>query len=224
MIAALATWFILQRKRRQVSAALALALVVIALSVAVPGAFDFLFGRAVSGLGTGGAGRTEIWAVGLSILLSAPLLGVGFGNFPLAFTPYAISQANVGSVVADTLYAGRGAHNVVLGASVETGILGATLLLAFGALAVWQRSGGREINVIRVALVSLFVQALFLDILFQKQLWLLLGLAFGLSAAERIRQSEPNHAASASRAVPQSLTQRVAPWLPAAAKDRAATR
>jgi hypothetical protein len=51
---------------------------------------------------------------------------------------------------------------------------------------------------VRVALVSLFVQALFLDILMQKQLWLLLGIAFGLAASERIAHRDEREQPPAS--------------------------
>jgi hypothetical protein len=39
---------------------------------------------------------------------------------------------------------------------------------------------------ITVVLIGLFVQAFFLDLLFQKQLWLFLAIAFGLEASRRV--------------------------------------
>jgi hypothetical protein len=38
---------------------------------------------------------------------------------------------------------------------------------------------------VRVVLISLYMQSFFLDILYQKQLWLFLGVAFGLAASQR---------------------------------------
>jgi len=187
LIVATGVWILLAREPRQVVALAALVASVALLVVAVPDAQAFLFGRAATSLVTGGSGRTDIWAVGLSILASAPLVGVGFGNFPVAFTPYAISQASA-SAAGGALYAGRAPHNLLLGTSVETGLVGCLLLLAFMSAALVQSVGDRG-TVIRVALVSLFVQAMFLDILFQKQLWLFLALAFGLGAAQRVRQA-----------------------------------
>jgi O-antigen ligase len=186
ILVATGAWLLLQRERRQLIAVGALVLGVVILVVAVPGAEGFLLGRAGSSVSSGGSGRTDIWMVGISILASAPLLGVGFGNFPVAFTPYAITQAP-GSAVGGALVAGRAPHNVLLGVSVETGIVGGALLAAFCATALLRCVGERG-NVIRVALISLLVQSMFLDILQQKQLWLFLALAFGLGAAQRLRE------------------------------------
>ena len=38
-------------------------------------------------LSSGGAGRTDIWSVAGTIYQSSPVLGVGFANFPVAYTP-----------------------------------------------------------------------------------------------------------------------------------------
>jgi exopolysaccharide production protein ExoQ len=171
LIVATVAWLVLQREARQLLAVAAVAITVTVLVVTVPDAQAFLLGRASTSLATGGSGRTDIWNVGLSILASGPLIGVGFGNFSTAFTPYAISQATA-SLAGGALYAGRAPHNVLLGTAVETGLA----------------AKGVRGNVIRVALISLYVQAMFLDILQQKQLWLFLALAFGLGAAQRLRE------------------------------------
>ena len=176
LIVATGAWLALQREPRQVIAVATLAITVVILVVAVPDAQTFLLGRASTSLVTGGSGRTDIWNVGLSILASAPLIGVGIGNFPTAFTPYVISQATA-SLAGGALYAGRAPHNVLLGTAVETGLAGGLLLVAFLGSALVQ-SRGAQGNVIRVALISLLVQSMFLDILQQKQLWLFLALAF----------------------------------------------
>jgi O-antigen ligase len=194
ILVATGAWLLLERDRRQLIAVGALILGLLILVVAVPGAEDFLLGRAGSSVSSGGSGRTEIWVVGISILASAPLLGVGFGNFSESFTMYAITHAS-GSAAGGALYAGRAAHNVLLGASVETGIVGGTLLIAFFATALLSSLGERG-NVVRVALISLLVQSMFLDIIEQKQLWLFLGLAFGLGAAHRLQATAADHAAS----------------------------
>jgi exopolysaccharide production protein ExoQ len=193
ILVATGAWLLLERNRRQLIALGALVLGLLILVVAVPEAEAFLLGRAESSVSTGGSGRTDIWAVGISILASAPLLGVGFGNFSEAFTTYAITHAS-GSAVGGTLVAGRAAHNVLLGATVETGIVGGTLLVAFFATALLSSLGERG-TVVRVALISLLVQSMFLDIIEQKQLWLFLALAFGLSAAHRLRAAATDEAA-----------------------------
>jgi hypothetical protein len=188
VIAAVIVWLLLQRSRRQVFPLVALVFGVAILVVAVPGLGDFLVGRAETSVATGGAGRTDIWAVGLYILTTAPLLGVGFGNFPLAFSPYMIAQASAGLAPIYVLSSGRGPHNVLLGTSVETGVVGGLLLVLFFASALWQPVGRPVTNVIRAILVGLFVQSFFLDILDQKQLWLFLAIALGLSATGHARR------------------------------------
>jgi O-antigen ligase len=199
--AAVATvvWLIVKRDPRQILAVAALTLGMALLVVTVPGIGAFLFGRIENSLATGGSGRTDIWIVGLSILASAPLVGVGFANFPLAFTPYAIAHASGASNASGALFADRGAHNVLLATTVETGIMGALLLVAFFGVALVRSIGDRG-YVIRVALISLYLQAMFLDILTQKQLWLFLGLAFGLAFSERIANA---HGRARSGAVGQ---------------------
>lgn len=183
--AATIVWLVVQRDPRQMIVIAALVSGVALLVVSVPGIGDFLSGRLADSLSSGGSGRTDIWIVGLSIMASAPLIGVGFGNFASAFTPYAISRASGASNASGGLFAARGAHNVLLATGVETGIIGGLLLVALFASAVIRSTGDRG-YVIRVALVSLYVQAMFLDILGQKQLWLFLALAFGLIASQRL--------------------------------------
>ncbi len=177
-------WLVLRRDLRQILAVIAVVAAVGVLVLALPGAQAFLLGRTATSLETGGSGRTDIWTIGLSLLASAPVTGVGLGNFPNAFTPYAISLA---AATAPT-GAARAPHNVLLGTSVETGLVGGLLLIGFMAVAL-VKSRGEWGDIILVALVSLFVQAMFLDILQQKQLWLFLALALGLGAAWRTREA-----------------------------------
>lgn len=185
ILVAMGVWVIVRREPRQMLTMAGLACGVAILVAAVPGIGDFLFGRVQTGLATG-AGRTDIWAVGIAMLAAAPLTGVGFGNFPLAFTPYAIAQASTASGATGALFAGRGPHNVLLGISVEAGVLGVVLLVLFFASALLPPTRDRTSTMVRVALIGLFVQSLFLDILLQKQLWLLLAMAFGLSSSRHL--------------------------------------
>jgi O-antigen ligase len=185
LVVAIILWLALQRERRQVIALAVVAAGVALLVALTPGVGDFLFGRTESSITSGGSGRTDIWIVGLSILAGAPLIGTGLGNFPVAFSPYAISQAPAEAAVRGALYAGRGPHNVLLGTVVETGLVGGILLVAFVASALRSRARDGFTNMVRVVLISLYMQSFFLDILYQKQLWLFLGVAFGLAASRR---------------------------------------
>lgn len=182
ILAAIVVWLVVQREPRQALAVAALVCGVATLVAIVPGIGDFLLKRVDLSIATGGAGRTDIWAVGLSILASAPLLGVGFANFGVAFTSSAIAQA---PSAGGSAFVGAGAHNVLLGALVETGLLGGVLLTTFLASAIVKPTGDRG-NMIRMALISLYVQAMFLDLLEQKQLWLFLALAFGLASSQHL--------------------------------------
>ncbi|MGO9207800.1 MAG: O-antigen ligase family protein, partial [Candidatus Limnocylindrales bacterium] len=138
ILAAIVAWLVVQREPRQALAIAALACGVTALVAVVPGVGDFLSQRVALGVATGGSGRIDIWTVGLGILASAPLIGVGFANFPLAFTPYAIAQAPAASAAGGALASGLAPHNVLLGASVETGLVGSALLVVFFASALRQ--------------------------------------------------------------------------------------
>jgi exopolysaccharide production protein ExoQ len=206
ILVATVVWVIVQREPRQMLSVAALSCGVVILVASVPGIGDFLLGRVQLSLATG-AGRTDIWAVGLGMLAAAPLLGVGFGNFPLAFTPYAIAQASASSA-GGALFAGRAPHNVLLGISVETGLLGGLLLVAFFASALLPSTSDRTGTMLRVALISLFVQSMFLDILLQKQLWLFLALAFGFAASRRLDRARGNQQ-PAARGRPAPLGRRV---------------
>lgn len=181
-VVASVVWLLLRREPRQTLAVAAIAFTVVILVSSVPGASRYLVERAGSSVATGGSGRADIWAVGLSIVESAPVVGVGFGNFPFAFTPDAIAQVPG----ANTYGAGRGPHNLLLANFAETGVVGGLLLLAFLGSALARANGDRIANIVRAALIALFVQSLFTDLLLQKHLWLLLGIAFGIAAAKRL--------------------------------------
>ncbi len=52
----------------------------------LPGVSDLVSERTETAISTGGAGRTDIWSVAGTIYWSAPVLGVGYANFPVAYT------------------------------------------------------------------------------------------------------------------------------------------
>jgi exopolysaccharide production protein ExoQ len=185
IIVAVAVFVIIRRNRRQLVGVAAILVGLLAVATSIPGALDFLGARAASSISSGGSGRTDIWAVGLSILATAPVVGVGFGNFGPAFTPYAIAHASA-SIVGGALTADRGAHNVLLGTTVETGLVGGLLLVLFVGGALVVAGNDRLGSIVRIALLSLVVQSAFLDILSQKQVWLFIALAYGLGMARQV--------------------------------------
>lgn len=185
LLAAGAVWVVFRPSRRLALGFATVAVGVLALVVLVPGVSDFLLDRAGSATESGGAGRTDLWAVGYSAFTTSPLIGVGFANFPLAFNQQAIDLSPVSVLAAEDLVSGRGSHNVVLASLVETGLIGASLLVA--TMLTVLRGTGRAGwgTIVQVTLVALLVQALLLDILLQKQMWLLLAFGIGLAAHRR---------------------------------------
>jgi O-antigen ligase len=164
------------RPRRRI-AAIVMAVALGAVLYQLPGVPDLLAERTGTAVSTGGAGRTDIWSVAGSIYATAPVLGVGFANFPVAYTPDMVRAANVDRLV----YAGRAPHNAVIGTLIELGPIGLLLVaLAFGPLVI-RRGWGPDAPAIQAALVSMLTLALFLDMLtHRKQVWLVVGLAAGL--------------------------------------------
>ena len=156
--------------------------------VQVPGVMTLIVDRAALAVSTGGAGRTDIWTVGLTIYESAPLTGVGLANFPIAYTPERVRESDVGIYsVENPAY--RAPHNIALGTLAELGPFGLALLAALLGPLVFRRGWGPDAAVVQAALASLVTTGLFLDILNRKQLWLLIGLACGLAylaARERL--------------------------------------
>lgn len=123
----------------------------------------------ISGAGeTGGAGRLDIWQVGLGALEEYWLLGAGLDNFPKAYWLH--------GPVFDTLESGP--HNIYLSVAVELGITG-VLLLAFAiykhyALLRVKRSWNDSGRIwLTAALCGILVSSFFLDVLYRKPFWLI---------------------------------------------------
>jgi O-antigen ligase len=173
-------------RRRVVAVALALALAVGMYQL--PGVPDLLAERTGSAVSTGGAGRTDIWSVAARIYATAPVLGVGYSNFPVSYTPELVRASNVTSLILP----GRGPHNAVVGTLIELGPVGLLLLLLLVLPLVRRRGWGPDAATVQAALASLLTLALFLDILGnRKQVWLVIGLAAGLSCLARLRHEVP---------------------------------
>jgi O-antigen ligase len=182
------------------------AVAVIAASVAVvyqlPGIDALIAERSGNAISSGGAGRTDIWTVGLTIFGSEPVTGVGYANFPVAYTSEVIREAGVGWLSP----AGRGSHSVALANAAELGVVGVALLALFlGPLAL-RRGWGPDAPTVQAALVSLLTCALFLDILAnRKQVWLVIGLAAGLAYFARRERRAASSATSGDADRPPGL-------------------
>jgi O-antigen ligase len=158
----------------------------------VPNLFEFVNSRASNAVSSGGAGRTNIWQVGLTNFTEHPLLGVGVGNFPKTFDYDLIQKTLLNNGGAQDSAEGRASHNIYLGTLVETGIVGLFLLLAiFRRTLRAARTAYEEGHLVNAIVVSYMVQGFFLDMLKRKYLWLAIALSLGLQfAAESARKSK----------------------------------
>ena len=165
--------FHLQPHRRVTAiAALGLALVVAAQ---LPGVAGMVAERSDSAISSGGAGRTEIWKVAIEIVDSAPIAGVGYGNFALANTSSLNREARV-PLETQAI----GPHSILFGTAGELGAIGVGTLALFLLPLMLRAGSGPYGFVIQASLVSLMTSALFLDVLNRKQVWLIIGVAAGL--------------------------------------------
>ena len=149
--------------------------------IAVLGSFAFdptvwlRFGNAAD---TGGAGRVSIWLVGVEAFKHLWLSGAGLGNFQIAYDQYFLHVFQ--SYFADWH---RESHNLIIGTSVELGVVGIALMLAwwFGMFRSLRTiAPGDQFYDLRVALegaiLGLFVAAMFVDVMPYKYPWLAFGL------------------------------------------------
>jgi O-antigen ligase len=157
---------------------------VVALALQLPGVAAFVAERADTALSSGGAGRTDIWSVGLLIYGSAPVTGVGLANFPVAFTPARMREADV-LIAPPWRPANRPAHDIVIGTLGELGTVGLIFLVLFLAPLLVRTGWGPDAAAVQAMLASLATMALFLDLLNRKQVWLVLGIACGLAYLAR---------------------------------------
>ena len=74
-----------------------------------------------------GAGRLDIWSVGLAILKDYGVFGAGLNNFPVVYNKYA------GYATHQNFKTDRDPHNVYLGVAVEGGVVGLLLFV----MALW---------------------------------------------------------------------------------------
>lgn len=155
------------------------------------------FGR-FSSFGGGGTGRVDIWAVALRVFRAHPILGVGIGNFPVVEGQYAAANLNITRIDL-VLDMHKVTHNTYLNVLADLGLVG--LALFVGLIVLVLRAVVRRIRValkendveleslgrgILIALVGLLVAFTFISAQYEKQLWLLLGLAL---AAANLRSS-----------------------------------
>lgn len=170
-IAAIVGWLYLRGERRLKLTLFAVpaAIGLIALSLRTS-----IWARFAQALSTGGSNRIPIWKVGLTALKSHWLLGAGYNNFTFAY-----DEAFMRTNQAQFADWHRAPHDLLLGTSVELGVVGLALVLAGWFL---QFRMMRDVPAdhpdyafrlaLEGALIGLFVAALFLDVMITKYIWL----------------------------------------------------
>jgi exopolysaccharide production protein ExoQ len=136
----------------------------------------------------GGTGRTDIWTVGWRMVESAPIQGVGAGNFTVSSIHFLLEP---GALLRDDFIVDQPkvAHNTYLGVLAELGIVGLGLFLivivfsigcAVRAARTANETGDRQLEALSralvVALVALLAAYFFISREYSKQLWLLLAM------------------------------------------------
>jgi O-antigen ligase len=150
----------------------------------------------------GGTGRLDLWGIALDMSADHPALGVGAGNFQIEEPAYATRSTTLlrPDLVVDTP---KVAHNTYLHVLAEFGWIGLALLvgLIIGSLAhAWravksfERAGRRELEMLArgvvVGTLGMLAAFAFISAQYEKQLWLLLGLAASLSTIARTADDE----------------------------------
>lgn len=158
-----------------------------------------------------GSGRVDIWEVGLRSFTDDPLRGAGLGNFRQISATNLIEPGRIerSDLIIDNPTI---AHNIYLGTAVELGVFGlAALLLFLGAGVVSSAMAARRFSAVGNAggeivaralfatLIGYLVAAFFLSLLFEKELWVLLALAFSLLSLARAESPTPVRAKRGER-------------------------
>ena len=172
--------------KKRISAVVLTGLLVL-VTLQLPGVGEMVAQRTDTAVSSGGAGRSDIWTVAVKIYEEAPLLGVGFANFPVAYTADLVRASNVGTYSINNPQ-GRGSHSILIATITELGPVGFLLLVAFLMPLVLRRGWGPDALVVQACLASLMTSAMFLDVLSnRKQVWLIIGVAAGLAYLARAR-------------------------------------
>ncbi len=157
--------FCLKNRITYVTIAIAIGIVIIPF---IPALFFERWGDAIEG---GGSGRTSIWYVGLICLKKYWLMGAGLGNFPYAYSEYALYAPNFKG------YA-RAPHNLYIGTFVELGIIGFSLLVIvimkhYQAIRSRVSSDNSNQIMLKASLLGVLVSCFFVDLVYTKSFWLI---------------------------------------------------
>jgi O-antigen ligase len=163
----------------------------------------------------GSAGRADEWSVALQMFEDHPVLGVGIGNYPVIEPRYAsrdIDLLRPQYIIDNRLEA----HNTYLQIVSEVGVVGFALFIsivftslfaAFRAVRVFEFLGNTADEAVArgfvVATVGLLVAYTFLSALYEKQLWLLLGILLATNFVAHRREGPlPSEISGGMRLIP----------------------
>lgn len=182
---------------------LLIAVGVAAIGIAYFGAFAPAAARERVRVSSGTAGRTDLWRIAWRMVGDKPLTGVGAGNFRTAAPRFLLVPGRVrrSDLIVDKPQV---VHNSYLEVLAELGFVGLALFGAIVGLCVtgalraareFRKAGSAGLEALSrgvlIALLGLLTAGVFISAEYEKELWLLLGLA---AALERLSRS-------ASRAV-----------------------
>jgi O-antigen ligase len=153
---------------------------------------------------TGGSGRIDLWSVAWRMSTDHPVIGVGFGNYPVEAPDY-ISRPGQLERVEFIVETPKEVHNAYLGLVAETGVIGLALFLIIIAGLVritldaarrFEQRGDHDLTTIArtiaIAQIAGLAALFFAENPANHQLWILLGLGPVLvTIAERSPMSPP---------------------------------
>ncbi|MDA8326968.1 MAG: O-antigen ligase family protein [Nitrospiraceae bacterium] len=159
--------FVLSSKRK-------LTLGLVLITVSVPLAFlmlQFLTERWQNAFSTGGAGRFNIWRVGIKAFGSFWTTGAGLENFPIAYTRFVDYAPGFSGFF-------RASHNIYLGLAVELGLAGIVLLFwgfkrHYALIRSNRDPGGKDKIMLTAVFWGMLAQSFFGDFFWDKPIWLL---------------------------------------------------
>lgn len=151
--------------------------------------------------------RLVVWAAGIRMIQSNPILGVGAGNFKPSL-PRFLNRGESINLIAHNTYIGIGAELGLPALAVFVGILVATLRSSERIRRATRQSGpvlvGRAAEAIQVGLVGYAVAIFFVSAEYQKFFWLIVFLSGCLPALVRRRiGSKPWWSRQSSAAFPR---------------------
>jgi putative inorganic carbon (hco3(-)) transporter len=148
-----------------------------------------------------GTGRTDLWEIGWRMVEAEPVHGVGVGNFPVSSPQFLLEP---GSIARPDFFISdepKAAHNMYLEIWAELGTVGLALfafVVGFGlyaaakATSAFARRGDVRMEIVAravfVALAAVLAADFFGSRQYNRELWILLGLAVAIWGIARGRE------------------------------------